>query len=824
MESFKRRKCVIVALSIILSILIGNKAYATEKFVKENSKEYQKWLSLSEEERENSISPLPYNIPLKKEKGINVINNAVKDVFIPAKYDTRDKGIVLEKKDQMQCGLCWAFSANSCAEIKLALDGQIYQFSERHLDYETAYYDGWDNSLKRQAGSGGNYLTALTYYTRGSGPILEEDMPFENNENKIDLSEVPKNLAVKKIDDAVIFPNIFKQKDGSGNIKYYNADGEEYTQDQVKQIRRQIKEQIIENGAVYAKIQSSGNDYNINNQEGNGDHMITIIGWDDNYSKYNFKNVPTQNGAYIILNSWGTEWGEQSIGYVSYEDFVVENSVAGIKKVSDVSYDNIYQYDLSEMWGMFSTRYVVNTFVAEDDEKLTEVMIGSYGNQICDIYLLREDEETIKIASNVEINPGYNNIKLSSEYNILKGEKFGIEAVQTGEGDPCIGGELEIENSFTNVVVNKGESYISFDGKEWYDCSQSSINMNACIKAFTKKDDKFISLSKVDGTVYEGKGGRLSFSIDTNYTQKGKKTDIKIFKGDTDVTNKFGISGGTIRGNGGFVKLVCPSNVEKGKYTVKVALAGYDTATTSFYILKEGEDPIEDVELKEIKVTTPPTKTVYTEGEVFDKTGMVVTAYYSDGSTKVITNYVISPSIALTTSDKTITIYYSEYPINTNTTINITVLKKDIPEGELYVGFNGYEEKKDILVTYLVNVQPNQTRTDVKANIVTNGAAIISKSVGNETNDDNTIVVTGDKLVISNDKETREYTIVVKGDVDGNGQANFSDMLKINKHRLNKVLLEKAFLEAGDIDGGGKVDFSDMLKINKYRLKKVSSL
>ena len=47
--------------------------------------------------------------------------------------------------------------------------------------------------------------------------------------------------------------------------------------------------------------------------------------------------------------------------------------------------------------------------------------------------------------------------------------------------------------------------------------------------------------------------------------------------------------------------------------------------------------------VKEIKITTPPTKTTYTAGEDFDPEGMVVTAVYKDDSTDVLTRdqYVI---------------------------------------------------------------------------------------------------------------------------------------------------------------------------------------
>jgi multiple sugar transport system permease protein len=38
-------------------------------------------------------------------------------------------------------------------------------------------------------------------------------------------------------------------------------------------------------------------------------HMVTVVGWDDNFPKENFKTgkggMPSQNGAFLIKNSWG---------------------------------------------------------------------------------------------------------------------------------------------------------------------------------------------------------------------------------------------------------------------------------------------------------------------------------------------------------------------------------------------------------------------------------------------------------------------------------------------------------------------------------------
>ena len=57
------------------------------------------------------------------------------------------------------------------------------------------------------------------------------------------------------------------------------------------------------------------------------------------------------------------------------------------------------------------------------------------------------------------------------------------------------------------------------------------------------------------------------------------------------------------------------------------------------------------VTLSKIEITSNPKKTVYEEGEVFNINGMVVTATYSDNTTKIITGYTYSPSRALVTTD-----------------------------------------------------------------------------------------------------------------------------------------------------------------------------
>ena len=65
----------------------------------------------------------------------------------------------------------------------------------------------------------------------------------------------------------------------------------------------------------------------------------------------------------------------------------------------------------------------------------------------------------------------------------------------------------------------------------------------------------------------------------------------------------------------------------------------------------------------------------------------------------------------------------------------------------------------------------------------------------------------------------KEYTIVVVGDVDKNGDTNIIDMLRVNGDRLEIKKLEgKDMIAAGDVNEDGKIDYDDVMIINEYRV------
>ena len=107
------------------------------------------------------------------------------------------------------------------------------------------------------------------------------------------------------------------------------------------------------------------------------------------------------------------------------------------------------------------------------------------------------------------------------------------------------------------------------------------------------------------------------------------------------------------------------------KNDTKIKITYKDKTATVTITVKEKTPPVVEKTLERIEITKNPNKTEYEEGEKFDKTGMVVTAVYSDNSRETVTDYTYAPTGSLTANDKRVIITYK----GKTTTISISVKK-----------------------------------------------------------------------------------------------------------------------------------------------------
>ena len=261
MKKIYKTILIIIILNFACNMSIANTNENSIVKEAEFSSEYEKWLQLPEEEKNDYIMTPMYTIDLEENNNSQKfslfnITASSNEETLPEKYNIADT-ISINVRNQGITNSCWAISSVEMIETNNAkikkLDKTV-EYSSRHLDYSLSKYFLNDieniHGFNRRVGEGANYKIAMAYFTSGKGPILEEDMPFEDNTNLIDISEIQNKDVQVQLKDYTEYPNIYKSYDENNNVSYSNGNNVIYTKDQITNFRNTIKTQIMKYGAV----------------------------------------------------------------------------------------------------------------------------------------------------------------------------------------------------------------------------------------------------------------------------------------------------------------------------------------------------------------------------------------------------------------------------------------------------------------------------------------------------------------------------------------------------------------------------------------------
>ena len=505
----------------------------------------------------------------------NNTNNITLNGTYPSSYDLRSTGKLTPVKNQGNTGDCWTFGTIGSLESNL-LPVENDDFSENNMKNVL----NSNSPVGFDLDDGGTYDMALAYLAGWEGPVYESQDPY--SDSSVYSSNEILN-PVKHVQDVLMLPSRANSLDNN-----------------------YIKWALMNYGAVgtYMYMDESSKYYNsatysyYYNGAGGINHALDIVGWDDNYDKNNFDIAAPGNGAFIIKNSWGTNWGDNGYFYVSYYDteLGIGKATGGSNSPNFVfidaenasNYNKNYQYNpygwVDSDGYNSNTGWFSNVFNSTGNDVLSAASFYVYSpKSTYNLYIYlnptKNNPKSGTLVSSLTgtLMSGYWTINLDSPVNLLTGELFSVVVKLTTPGYKKPIPVQYAETGYSSrAKVTAGESYISSNGLTWTDASTRLETV--CLKAFTAPhiiQSTTLILNTISGV--KGDILNLTAKLTNNITdQPLNGTIIKFFINGVDI-------GSAVTNINGEAVLNYTLNDNPGIYQVLALFEGsYDYGTSNF--------------------------------------------------------------------------------------------------------------------------------------------------------------------------------------------------------------------------------------------------
>ena len=437
-------------------------------------------------------------------------------------YDNR--AYATPVRNQFPYGMCWAFTTTASMETYLRMKGEgIFDFSEEHLAYFFSHRENdplgntpLDHNVFKDSDeyayrTGGNQIMTALFLSTWSGLADESLVPYPTDEKhaqRLPTSATP-DMAYQTtgfLSDAAI--SSYSETNMKNLVKAYGSVG----------VSLMMNEARYFNNETFAYS---------NPVKASPTHAVTVVGWDDHYSKDNFlpASEVTSDGAWIAKNSWGEDWGDNGYFYISYECKSLINLVA-ISGTTKPAYPNNYFYDGTSAFlkhlplapsgeGNAAFDSVANIFQVKAGgqmaESLGEVVLADYSaNADYEVQVYTNLTDLANPASGVPAfaapvsvrkpYPGIRTVRLPSEVVLAPGTYYSVVITNTG-ANPV---RFLVEE--TGVIpegwlgftcgIESSQSFIGNGNSTWRDLiDYDSFSCCARIKAHTRTLSEPVSLS-----------------------------------------------------------------------------------------------------------------------------------------------------------------------------------------------------------------------------------------------------------------------------------------------------------------------------------------
>ena len=583
---------------------------------------------------------------------------------LPSKYDSRNvsgRSYVTPYRNQNPFGTCWSFATVAAIESSMlkrgqAMDANTLDLSERQIAYFT--YNLVADALGNTTGDRNICASPSAYGSFGNEAYLSNGgsaYVVSNvlaswiglaNENAlptyaqlVDSWNAYRNDATAFHNATALAPRLARGVNSwrlSNSRRIAMAD------------RADVKKAIQSYGGVavalwwswgYKTTDDYGNwsdntYYNFYTEDTN--HLVEIIGWDDNLDRNRFKNLagasPSKNGAWLIKNSYGQDDWSNPYPYVwvSYEDVALnlDEATASAFEVEPASdYANIYQYDGASGWSgnyVDSGGSIANVFEAQANpngaERLEAVMfslssanvnysIQVYGN------LKNRNNPTSGTAllsrpvTGKTTNAGHYTVKLPSAVTIAEDSLFSVVVTLSHKDGSEVHYDVDAtsyESSWAHFesAVSAGQSFErDRAGASWDDLSATSWDEGdepecaARVKAFTNNVARVniskASIANVADQTYTGKAitpkptvtlDGKTLVLDTDYTLS-YKNNVNAGTATITVTGKGAYTGKATK----TFKIVAKPTPTPTEETVPVYRLYNKKTSEHLYTINQGE-------------------------------------------------------------------------------------------------------------------------------------------------------------------------------------------------------------------------------------------
>lgn len=440
---------------------------------------------------------------------------------LPASYDSRTDNLITPIRNQDTFDTCWSFGALSAAEASYVKQGYArvdeIDFSERHLAY--FFYNPIVDPLGNTVGD--SNLIVNSNYLKQGGNNMFTSFALANWIGAADEAKAPYDELVDVYYDELIntsgidnvYSSLLNRTSLDAKLAYDDVAHLQNSYWIDMKDRDDVKEMILQHGAIAISYYTDDDYFNWNT---NGyyypvddmNHCVSVVGWDDNYSKNNFGGadgtspLPEKDGAWLVRNSWGPYYGDNGYFWLSYEDGALNadwsKGIVYVMEPAD-NYDHNYQYDGSSgncYNYLTSGGSIANVFEVKGNEsgseELKAVSFALYDVNVrysIQVYRHIQDAKNPVSGEPALQTPitgktrfaGYYTVPLNEEVKLSEGTKYSIVITLSKDNREDV--QYFVDSTFDNgwikfvSATTEGQSFeIEYPGDKWKDLNKHNCS------------------------------------------------------------------------------------------------------------------------------------------------------------------------------------------------------------------------------------------------------------------------------------------------------------------------------------------------------------